>query len=111
MVSIYIEPFSFMLTQTGWMMWNWLVGLLTVGGTCVLYDGSPLIPNANILWDLIDKLSITILGTGAKWLAVLEDKGIKPSKYCADKLELEFSCPLCVDQILSVIEICTQRNA
>ena len=79
-VTIYIKPFSFMITQTGWMMWNWLVGLLTVGGTCVLYDGSPLIPNANILWDLIDKLNITILGTGAKWLAVLEDKGIKPSK-------------------------------
>jgi len=65
--------------QTGWMMWNWLVGMLTVGGTCVLYDGSPLIPSANILWDLIDRLNITILGTGAKWLAVLEDKGIKPS--------------------------------
>ena len=93
------------------MMWNWLVGLLTVGGTCVLYDGSPLIPNANILWDLIDKLTITILGTGAKWLAVLEDKGIKPSERYADMLELEFSCPMCVDQILYVIEICTQRNA
>ncbi|KAF6031012.1 AACS [Bugula neritina] len=65
-------------TTTGWMMWNWLVGMLTVGGTCVLYDGSPLIPSANILWDLIDRLNITILGTGAKWLAVLEDKGIKP---------------------------------
>lgn len=68
-----------LVTQTGWMMWNWLVGMLTVGGACVLYDGSPLVPNPNILWDLIDRLHITVLGTGAKWLAVLEQRGIKPS--------------------------------
>jgi len=67
--------------QTGWMMWNWLVGLLTVGASCVLYDGSPLVPHANILWDIIDRVGITVLGTGAKWLAVLEERGIKPSKH------------------------------
>ena len=58
----------------GWMMWNWMVSALALGCALVLYDGSPLVPNASTLWDLVDKLRITIFGTGAKWLAVLEEK-------------------------------------
>lgn len=65
-------------TTTGWMMWNWKVTALSLGCALVLYDGSPLIPSPSVLWDLIDKLKVTIFGTGAKWLAVLEDKGVKP---------------------------------
>ncbi|XP_054852321.1 acetoacetyl-CoA synthetase [Eublepharis macularius] len=65
-------------TTTGWMMWNWLVSALAVGSSVVLYDGSPLVPSPNVLWDLVDRLGITILGTGAKWLAVLEEKNLKP---------------------------------
>uniref|UniRef100_A0A8C0JD51 Acetoacetyl-CoA synthetase n=1 Tax=Chelonoidis abingdonii TaxID=106734 RepID=A0A8C0JD51_CHEAB len=65
-------------TTTGWMMWNWLVSALAAGASVVLYDGSPLVPSPNVLWDLVDRLGITILGTGAKWLAVLEEKNLKP---------------------------------
>lgn len=38
------------------MMWNWLVSVLAVGASIVLYDGSPLVPHANILWDIVDKI-------------------------------------------------------
>jgi len=65
-------------TTTGWMMWNWKVSALSLGCALVLYDGSPLIPSPSILWDLVDKLKVTIFGTGAKWLSVLEEKGVKP---------------------------------
>ncbi|XP_038229523.1 acetoacetyl-CoA synthetase [Dermochelys coriacea] len=65
-------------TTTGWMMWNWLVSALAAGASVVLYDGSPLVPSPNVLWDLVDRLGITILGTGAKWLAVLEERNLKP---------------------------------
>ncbi|XP_037803063.1 LOW QUALITY PROTEIN: acetoacetyl-CoA synthetase-like [Penaeus monodon] len=65
-------------TTTGWMMWNWLVVGLFTGCSLFLYDGSPLLPTPSIMWDLVDKLGITVLGTGAKWLAVLEDRGVKP---------------------------------
>ncbi|KAE8634946.1 hypothetical protein XENTR_v10002482 [Xenopus tropicalis] len=65
-------------TTAGWMMWNWLITAVATGASLVLYDGSPLVPSLNVLWDLVDRLGITILGTGAKWLAVLEDKGLKP---------------------------------
>ena len=60
--------------QSGWMMWNWMVSALSLGCALVLYDGSPLVPSPSTLWDLVDTLKITIFGTGAKWLAVLEDK-------------------------------------
>uniref|UniRef100_A0A8C0Y458 Acetoacetyl-CoA synthetase n=1 Tax=Cyprinus carpio carpio TaxID=630221 RepID=A0A8C0Y458_CYPCA len=65
-------------TTAGWMMWNWLVSSLAVGASVVLYDGSPLLPSANVLWDLVDHLGITIFGTGAKWLSVLEERNLKP---------------------------------
>ncbi|XP_078083168.1 acetoacetyl-CoA synthetase [Mustelus asterias] len=64
----------------GWMMWNWLISALATGASVVLYDGSPLVPSPNVLWDLVDKLGITILGTGAKWLAVLEETNLKPGE-------------------------------
>uniref|UniRef100_A0A3B3HT90 Acetoacetyl-CoA synthetase n=1 Tax=Oryzias latipes TaxID=8090 RepID=A0A3B3HT90_ORYLA len=67
-------------TTTGWMMWNWLVSALAVGASVVLYDGSPLMPTPNVLWDLTDKLGITIFGTGAKWLSVLQEKNFRPSE-------------------------------
>ncbi|CAK7314300.1 acetoacetyl-CoA synthetase isoform X1 [Vulpes vulpes] len=65
-------------TTVGWMMWNWMVSALATGAAVVLYDGSPLVPTPNVLWDLVDRIGITILGTGAKWLAVLEEKNMKP---------------------------------
>lgn len=67
-------------TTTGWMMWNWMVSGLGTGAALVLYDGSPFIPNTNLLWRLIDQTSTTIFGTSAKWLAVCEEKDIKPGE-------------------------------
>ncbi|XP_055462171.1 acetoacetyl-CoA synthetase isoform X1 [Psammomys obesus] len=65
-------------TTVGWMMWNWMMSALATGASLVLYDGSPLVPTPNVLWDLVDRIGITILGTGAKWLSVLEEKDMKP---------------------------------
>ncbi|XP_047738762.1 acetoacetyl-CoA synthetase [Hyalella azteca] len=65
-------------TTTGWMMWQWLVTALHSGCSVLLYDGSPLLPHPATLFDLVDAYGITVLGTGAKWLAVLESKGVAP---------------------------------
>ncbi|XP_042524891.1 acetoacetyl-CoA synthetase [Dipodomys spectabilis] len=67
-------------TTVGWMMWNWMVSALATGASVVLYDGSPLVPTPAVLWDLVDRIGITILGTGAKWLSVLEEKDMKPAE-------------------------------
>jgi len=72
------EDVLFYYTTTGWMMWNWMVSALALGTSLVLYDGSPIYPHPNVLWDLVDSCSITIFGTSAKWIALAEDKGLKP---------------------------------
>lgn len=51
----------------GWMMWNFLICGLSVGCTLVLYDGSPL-RKPSFLWELVDKLGITVFGTSAKYI-------------------------------------------
>ncbi len=62
----------FYFTTTGWMMWNWLVSSLSVGATVVLYDGAPIIRNRPVLWDLAAAERVTIFGTSAKWIALME---------------------------------------
>ena len=59
-------------------MWNWMVSALALGTTLVLYDGSPLHPHPAAMWDLVDACGITVFGTSAKWIAVQEDRGLKP---------------------------------
>ena len=44
----------FWFTTTGWMMWNFLVGILLTDASIVLYDGSPGHPDMGVLWDLAD---------------------------------------------------------
>ncbi|KAI2664899.1 Acetoacetyl-CoA synthetase [Labeo rohita] len=56
---------------TGWMMWNWLVTSLAVGASVVLYDGSPLVPSANVLWDLVDRLGTTPVSLWGVALALI----------------------------------------
>ncbi|KAF9568890.1 acetoacetyl-CoA synthetase [Agrocybe pediades] len=69
----------FYYTTTGWMMWNFLVGGLSIGCTLVLYDGSPL-RDVSLLWKLVDQLGITIFGTSAKYLDQLS-KQYRPREH------------------------------
>ena len=62
----------FYFTTCGWMMWNWLVSALTLGATIVLYDGAPLAPDASILLRMAEAERVSVFGTSAKYLAVLE---------------------------------------
>eukprot|EP01134_Creolimax_fragrantissima_P004677 CFRG4677T1 len=75
------EDVLFYYSTTGWMMWNWLMGGLGVGGTIVCYDGSPSKPSVYSLFDFADEIGITILGTSAKWLAWNMDNGVKPREH------------------------------
>lgn len=77
----------FYATSCGWMMWNWLVSSLAVGASVVLYDGSPLYPTANVLFDLVDQEDVAIFGTSAKYLSALEKSNVKPhARYPLKKL-------------------------
>jgi len=63
---------NILISQTGWMMWNWYVSSLAVGSSIVCYDGSPLVPHINVLWDLVDKLKLVILNCIHKKYVILE---------------------------------------
>ncbi len=68
----------FYFTTCGWMMWNWLVSGLALGATVVLYDGAPLAPDPAILWRMAEVERVSVFGTSAKYLAVLEKEGATP---------------------------------
>ncbi len=68
----------FYFTTCGWMMWNWVVSSLAVGSTLVLFDGNPFYPGPDALLKMADELGVTIFGTSAKYIASLEEAGVKP---------------------------------
>ena len=74
------EDSIFYYTTCGWMMWNWLVSSLSVGVKVVLYDGAPLSPTPDILWEMVVAEGISVFGTSAKYLALLEKSGVVPKK-------------------------------
>tara|TARA_Y100000741_G_scaffold356513_1_gene333255 strand:- start:623 stop:2584 length:1962 start_codon:yes stop_codon:yes gene_type:complete len=66
----------FYFTTCGWMMWNWLVGVLAVNASIVLFDGFPMYKNNSLLFDIVDKEKITLLGISAKYIDVLNKNRI-----------------------------------
>lgn len=67
-------------TTCGWMMWNWMVSALAVGCTVVLYDGSPLHRGGNVIFDILHEEKVSVYGTSAKFLALIEKEGIIPAR-------------------------------
>jgi acetoacetyl-CoA synthetase len=71
----------FYFTTCTWMMWHWLVSGLASGATIVVYDGSPFQPHKEQSMPLlIDELQINHFGTSAKYLSILEQAALIPSK-------------------------------
>ncbi len=87
----------FYFTTCGWMMWNWFVSSLAVGATIVCYDGNPFHPGPDALLHMADELDVSIFGTSAKYIASLENAGVKPtgiSTFPALKAILSTGSPL-----------------
>ena len=68
----------FWFTTTGWMMWNFLVGVLLTPASIVLYDGNPATPTLDRLWDLAAETGTTTFGTSASYLAPCMKEGVEP---------------------------------
>ena len=67
-------------TTTSWIMWNSLLSALAVGATAVLYDGSPLWPDPDRLWQLAEDTRLTSLGTSPGYLLACEKAGLHPRR-------------------------------
>jgi acetoacetyl-CoA synthetase len=70
----------FWFTTTGWMMWNFLVGVLLTPASIMLYDGSPGHPDMDVLWDLAARAGITCFGTSAAYIASCMKAGVEPAE-------------------------------
>jgi acetoacetyl-CoA synthetase len=57
----------FQYTSIGWMMWHWALSVLGCGAALVLFDGSPLRPDAHKLWATLMDLRVTHFGSSAKY--------------------------------------------
>ena len=74
------EDTLFYFTTCGWMMWNWLVTALAQKATIVAYDGSPVHPDAERLFQLAETEGITVFGTSPKFLAGCQKAGLQPGQ-------------------------------
>jgi acetoacetyl-CoA synthetase len=69
----------FWFTTTGWMMWNFLLGVLLTPASIVLYDGNPGHPDMTRLWQLAADAGVTTFGTSASFIAQCMKDGVEPA--------------------------------
>jgi acetoacetyl-CoA synthetase len=70
----------FYYTTCGWMMWNWLFMGLGTGAGIVLFDGNPLFPNPQRLFEIADQNDLTFLGVSAKYLDSIRKLSLQPKQ-------------------------------
>ncbi len=69
----------FFFTTCGWMMWNWLTMALSRAATIVLYDGSPMYPNPERLFDMAQAECLEFFGVSAKFIDSAHKEGLTPA--------------------------------
>ncbi len=69
----------FWFSTTGWMMWNFLVGVLLSEASIVLFDGHPGHPSLDTLWDLAAESEMTTFGTSAAFVASCMKGDVEPA--------------------------------
>jgi acetoacetyl-CoA synthetase len=70
----------FYYTTCNWVMWNLLFQGLLAEASIMLYDGSPFMREAAILFDFCDAERFTQFGTSAKFIDAIAKRGLKPGK-------------------------------
>ncbi len=75
----------FWYSTTGWMMWNFAVSSLLLGGTLLIYDGSPAYPTLDFLWKLASDEAVTHFGTSAPYIVSCMKAGFDTK---AEKIKL-----------------------
>jgi len=68
----------FWFSTTGWMMWNFLVGVLLTDAAIVLFDGNPGYPDLSVLWQLAERTRMTCFGTSPAFIASCMKASVEP---------------------------------
>ena len=72
----------FFQTSCAWMMWNWQLSALATGATIVVYDGSVMYPDIDVIWHLLAREKVTVFGTSPAYLQLTHSGEVEPSKIC-----------------------------
>jgi acetyl-CoA synthetase len=66
----------FWLTDLGWMMGPWVIsGTLLLGGTALIYEGTPDYPEPDRLWALVERHRVSVLGISPTVIRALMGRG------------------------------------
>lgn len=76
--SLGLDDVVFQYSSTSWVLWNIMIGHLSVGPTLVIYDGSPLWPNPQHMLAVLDYHKVTYWGVSPRYLQELEMSGSIP---------------------------------
>ena len=68
----------FYFTTCGWMMWNWLVGALSLKATILLFDGFPMYKKDDLLLEFASEEKVTLFGISAKYIDALSNNKVVP---------------------------------
>jgi acetyl-CoA synthetase len=84
------EDTVFWYSDIGWMMGPWLIfGTLILGGTMVLYEGTPDYPAADRLWRMVQDHKVTVLGVSPTLVRSLMTHGDEvPAHYDLTSLRI-----------------------
>ncbi|KAJ5921614.1 hypothetical protein N7454_009088 [Penicillium verhagenii] len=70
--SLTSNDIVFQYSSTSWVLWNIMIGHLSVGPTLILYDGSPLWPTAKRMAEIAEHHRVTYWGCSPRYLQELE---------------------------------------
>ncbi|KAJ7879114.1 acetoacetyl-CoA synthetase [Mycena leptocephala] len=72
------EDTFFQYTTTGWMMWTFMITILSGGTRIILYDGSPSHPDVRTFLKFINDQRVSGFSTGPRFMADIQAQGINP---------------------------------
>lgn len=77
-------------SDLGWMMGPWaIMGALSLGATCVLFEGTPDYPHPGRMWELVERHRITVLGIAPTAIRALMAHGDEwPAHYDLSSLRI-----------------------
>jgi acetoacetyl-CoA synthetase len=77
-INLSGQSVMFFYSTTGWMMWNILLAALLAGSAVVLYDGSPVHPGPDLLWQMAAATRTTSFGASPTFIQMMEKAGLRP---------------------------------
>ncbi|KIW54533.1 acetoacetate-CoA ligase [Exophiala xenobiotica] len=70
----------FQYSSTSWVLWNIMIGHLSMGTTLIMYDGSPTWPQPQSMLRIVEKFKVNYWGASPKYLKELESTRCTPKE-------------------------------